>query len=160
MRPLEINTGEYADKIMELGDWRGKAIDLRTKTNISDVIMETRELFSEMDTQIDFFHHPIIQNLQVLLDSLAGKSFGSLEANEAIARSIQKMLLRLQLRVECPKCHEPAMLHFRIAGTSRHGSFQFKHHVNGHESRHLASTVLPALKLVPAPPDPRRKKKK
>jgi hypothetical protein len=111
-----------------------------------------------LDNKISEVHRPLVDELQNILDHLTGNSFGSLESNAALATNIQKLMIRLGVRIECPKvgCHQPAMLHFRMAGTAKHGSFQFQHDVAGVRTRHLSSVTLPRLKLIPAPPDPRR----
>ena len=115
-----------------------------------------------LDEAVTIAQRPLQQELQALLDDLAGCSFGSLADNTAAANALRFLMLRLEVRVECPRegCHEASLIRCRPAGRTRHGSFEFEHRRNGRLSTHAASTKLPALKLVPAPPHARRKQAK
>jgi hypothetical protein len=87
-------------------------------------------------------------------------SFGSLEANQAVVAAIQRLLHRLDLRAECPRCHKPAIPRCRATRNAKDGSFQFEHSHRGRQTNHGGSTTFPAFRLMPPPPDRRRERKK
>lgn len=100
---------------------------------------------------------PVVAELQALLDTLAGKALRRLEEKVALATLLQVMLQRLGLRVRCPRCGKPAVLRCRSMAEHSPGAFYFQHQGGGQpKSGHLASPVVPELKLVAAPPDLRR----
>ena len=71
--------------------------------------------------------------------------------------------MSLGVRVVCPRpdCNEPSSIRCQAAGRTKHGSFEFEHLRNGRLISHAASvTIPPDLRLVPAPPNPRRKLKR
>jgi hypothetical protein len=115
------------------------------------------ESLCQLDAQLTSLQAPVTEHLQAILDGLQGQSFGSLEANEAVTDALLRLLHRLDLRVECPRCHEPALPHCRAVRNAKDGSFQFSH-TRGHRTNHGGSTTLPAFRLVAAPPDARRKR--
>jgi hypothetical protein len=100
---------------------------------------------------------PLTAETQSLLDGLEGQSFG-LEANLRLTAAIQLLLHRLGLRVKCVKCGEAAQIRCRETGNAKGGSFQFEH-THGKQTNHGGGTTFPKLQLVPAPADPRRKRK-
>jgi hypothetical protein len=102
---------------------------------------------------------PFTADLQTFLDGLEGRSFG-LAANKAIIAAIQSLLQRLGLRVRCPHCAQPTIPRCRPMKNTKGGSFQFEHSQGGKQTNHGGATTFPAFKLVPAPPDRRRKRKK
>jgi hypothetical protein len=128
----------------------------------SEVTHDTREailsLLGQLNHNLTVLQGPVQGGLQDLLGLLAGRSFGSLVANQAVAREIQELLNRLGLRVACPRqgCGLPASIRCAAAGNSRHGVFQFDHSVGGRRTTHLGSSLFPLLQLVPAPPDRRK----
>jgi hypothetical protein len=99
---------------------------------------------------------PLVAELQELLDGLAGRSFGSLEANQAVTRQLVALLNRLGMRVECPGCGQPAIPRCAPMARRKDGAFRFEHRLPGRTTYHLAAAALPRLKLVPHPPDLRR----
>ena len=101
---------------------------------------------------------PFTADVQSFLDDLEGRSFG-LAANKAIVLSIQLLLQRLGLRIRCPHCSEPAILRCRSTGNTKGGSFQLEHSARGRQTNHGGGTTFPAMRLVPVPPDKRRKRK-
>jgi hypothetical protein len=113
----------------------------------------------ELDEQLATIQAPVVERLERVLDALRGKSFDSLEANQTVIGTIQRLLRRLDLRVECPRCHEPAILRCRAVRNAKDGSFKFEHS-RGRRTNHGGSTTIPAFRLLPTPHDARRKRKK
>jgi hypothetical protein len=118
----------------------------------------TRSL-EAMNQRLTEILQPFVGEIQSFLDSLEGRSFG-LTANEAITTAIQALLQRLGMRVRCPRCGSPAIPRCRPMPNTKAGSFQFEHYQRGRQTNHGGGTTFPAMKLVPAPPDRRRKRKK
>jgi hypothetical protein len=114
----------------------------------------------KMEAVVAQYLAPLVGELQEMLDGLAGRSFGSLEANQAVTRQLVALLNRLGMRVECSGCGQPAILRCAPVRGMREGAFRFEHRTQGRPSRpthHRASPVLPQLKLVPCPARPHRK---
>jgi hypothetical protein len=85
-----------------------------------------------------------------LLNEYVGVSFGSFEANRAVAREIQHLLNRLYLRVECPKSGKLATIACMKAGATKHGAFVLRFRESGRTTSRSSSTKLPKLKLISA----------
>jgi len=112
---------------------------------------------AQFDDHLADLQRPVVKQVQQFLDQLEGQSFGSLEANQAVASALQFLLNRLGLRVECPRCGRPAIFRCRSSRSPTTPSFQFEHFEEGRRTNHVGTTTWPALRLVPAPPDRRRK---
>jgi hypothetical protein len=111
-----------------------------------------------LDAMLSELLEPLKGELQELLEGLEGHSFG-LASNKSLTDAIQMLLTRLGLRVRCPRCKAPAHIRCRATKTAKDGSFQFEHS-GGRQTNHGGGTMFPKLKLVPAPPDRRRKRNK
>jgi predicted RNA-binding Zn-ribbon protein involved in translation (DUF1610 family) len=112
--------------------------------------------FDKMEARVISHLAPLVAELQAMLDGLAGRSFGSLEANQAVTRQLVVLLNRLGMRVECPGCGQPAILRCSPMARRKDGAFRFEHRLPGRTTYHMAAAALPRLKLVPYPPDLRR----
>lgn len=97
--------------------------------------------------------------LQALCDALEGKSFKA-DDYRAVVDGLQRAMNRLGLRVECQGdgCGRPAILrhHGPVRGMTD-GYVQFEHFIESKQTHHGAYKAFPKLKLVPAPPDRRRR---
>ena len=102
-------------------------------------------------------HKSTAEQLQIVLDGMAGQSFGSFDGNREIAQRIQSLLQQLNVRVKCPKTGLPGNLRHRQSGRARHGAFLIEVTQNGRRLCPSSSTTLPELVLVPAPEDRRKK---
>lgn len=113
----------------------------------------------ELDQEISTAQVPFHQRLQSILNRLAGKSFESFAENQVLADKVRDLLFRLGMRIACPqkRCGQPALIRCNPVPSTRFGSFEFQHPINGVRKTHAASTVLPQLSLVPAQPDRRRR---
>jgi hypothetical protein len=98
-----------------------------------------------VDASVDELVSQLMPDLQRHLDTLNGKTFGP-EANADLAKSITRLLRRLGLAIECPKCSEPAVsLRYDWCGTSVTPVFRYEHSAS---SRHGGTTALGPLKLI------------
>lgn len=133
---------------------RKRTYDLAGPLDSTDQVLE---VFIRLNAHIDDLLEPVRADLQAVLDRLAGRNFGSLEANQAVAVAIQQLLIRLERRVRCQGCGQPASLRCRLTTQSKSGCFQFDHRFGGRSTNHMGPTSLPRLELVPLPPDRRRR---
>jgi len=138
-----------------------EALAIAGLTPTATIGAETRarvvKLLRRLSADLDVLVYPVSHGLQALLDGLAGKSFGCLEANKEVARELQRLTNRLGLRIACPRqgCGRPASIRCARAGNSRHGVFQFDHPIGRRRTTHLGSSTFPCLTLVPPSPDRR-----
>lgn len=102
---------------------------------------------------------PVAKSLEVALHALEGKNFGSLEANKRFASELSEILRTVGLRCTCSTCGAPALLQVADTGGAETGTFRFSHNREDSKGtdKHGGSVGLPALKIVPAPRDRRRK---
>lgn len=89
---------------------------------------------------------PTIQEIEKLVNQLAGKSFGSFRANQLAAQEIQALCKDLDLRIACPKpgCKKPATLTLTTARGGISGYFVFIHSAGPRkQERHGGLSKLP-----------------
>jgi hypothetical protein len=115
------------------------------------------ETLEDIERRIRSAMEPFREEFQATLRGWEGRSFGSIHDNKQIAAKIQDLLNLFDNRVECTRedCHRPALIRFKDTGHG--GYFQFEHFTEGRQTNHRGHKALPVLKLVPAPPDARRR---
>lgn len=144
---VELNLRQSLDRV---GTSVGPATDSRSVEEC-DRQLSARETVDRLRAIRD------PQGIQDFLDRyVVGRSWGNLADNYMVATGITDHLRALRLRVECPNDGEPAILRCYPQKSQESGSFRFEHTRENKTQRHLASTEVPALKVVPAPQDPRR----
>lgn len=111
----------------------------------------------QIDSEYLVLRQKTRQAIEHLLAEKAGKEFLSLQARQAFAADIRERLQRVGLRIECPKCSQPAMLRATLAGDSIDGVFKFDHASTGHGG---SGTLPTGLKVIDAPDDGRVKFKR
>src|SRR4051794_39264532 len=78
--------------------WR-HALEEEGVTPTAEITSETRGgiacLLGQLGDSLTVLHAPVQRGLEQILEALAGKSFGSLEANQAVTRGVQDLLNRL-----------------------------------------------------------------
>lgn len=124
------------------------------KTSSANTLKQVKSLGDELTKA----QKRIQVKLQRLLDKLEGTSFESFEVNKLVANELRNLMLRLEVRVECPKegCHEPTLIRARTSKWSVHGMFGFEHLIGKRLRAHIAPTKLPKLQLVAPASDRRR----
>jgi hypothetical protein len=102
--------------------------------------------------EIELHRAAVRRSIESAVRGLAGLNCGSLEANRAVAKSVQQLLAENGLRVACSECGQAAILRCQRAGSAKTGAFQFDHVVDGHRTFHGGSTSFPLVRVIPAPP--------
>ncbi len=106
---------------------------------------------------VDEIQKQIRTHIEESLQQLEGRNFGSLQANQSIAKQVHALLDGKGLRVECPECGSAAILRCQKAGNAKTGAFMFDHYLDSGRTFHGGQTTFPRLKIVDKPP--RRKSK-
>lgn len=113
-------------------------------------LQETSKAVEEIQIQIR-------RRIEESVQEFAGQNFGSLSANQTVAKQVHALLDSKGLRVKCPECGTPAILRCQNAGNSKTGAFMFDHYLDTGRTFHGGQTTFPVLEVVPKPP--RRKVK-
>ena len=106
--------------------------------------------------QVEAIQEQIRLRIQQSLRRLVGQNFGSLIANQTVAKRVHALLDSKGLRVRCPECGAASILRCQNAGNSKTGVFVFDHYLDSGRTFHGGPTTFPPLEVVPKPP--RRKK--
>lgn len=86
----------------------------------------------------------------------SGQSYGSLQANQDVARMIQQTVDGHGLRLRCPECGHPAILRCSSRPGVPDGVFVFDHTIAGRRTFHGGGSTLPVLRVVSKPPRQRK----
>ncbi len=112
--------------------------------------------FEQLGVTWDRTRQTAAGQLQELLGRLNGPDhaieFRTPDEKKAFARSLQRLLNRLGLRLQCPECGEPSAIRGGVYGNSKQGVFRFEHSAAGKKISHATTTDLPRLTVL-APPD-------
>jgi hypothetical protein len=109
--------------------------------------------------ELDAAHERAAKALQAIVtDEFSGREFASPQAQQHIIDRLRDLLMRLERRLECPVCHEPAMPKFTLGRTEgAAGHLQYRHSAADIRATHGGGSVFPQAKILPAPPGARRK---
>lgn len=120
---------------------------LRFEINPESALGHLTQAVAAVDAERD----RVAAKLQAILTALGGKAFSSLEERQLVARQIADLTEFTRTRVQCPKCHQPAMLRCSTGGNAKEGAFQFTHNYP-QKTVHGSTSVLPqGLTLLPMP---------
>lgn len=108
-------------------------------------LAETAELVEEIQNRIR-------DQIEQTINLFAGQNFGSLAANQAVAKQVHSLLESKGLRVKCPECGAAAILRCQKAGNAKHGAFMFDHYLDSGRTFHGGQTVFPSLEVISKPP--------
>jgi hypothetical protein len=106
-----------------------------------------RSFFDVLNGQLDEATKLVSDELQNFLTDDAKGSFSTPEEKISFADALRHLLNRLQLRVKCEKCGEPAILEAKKS-FDRGVNFTFRH---PNVTYHLVQAKLPNLELVQKP---------
>ncbi len=103
----------------------------------------------------------IRSQLVPILKDLEGRSFGSIEAHQAVVAQIQNLVDGVRQALRCVKCERPSRL--RCIPVGKTGLFVFEHMIRSdagskRRTSHSAGPDIPSLHLVDMPEDDRRRK--
>jgi hypothetical protein len=101
---------------------------------------------------VQAYQQQIRNSLESSLQALAGRNFGALQANQAVARRVHELLESMGLRVQCPECGAPSILRCQRAGNAKTGVFLFDHYLESGRTFHGGPTTFPAVRVVPKTP--------
>lgn len=105
----------------------------------------------QLNQQITGIQRSIRLAIERYLQQLSGATFGSLEANQEFARSVQKLLESHGLRVRCPECGHPSILRCSRNANSPGGVFVFDHYLPEGRTFHGGGRTLPNIRVVAKP---------
>lgn len=108
-------------------------------------LQQTELVVEEIQSQIRM-------RIEASLQSFSGQNFGSLSANQTVAKQVHGLLDSKGLRVKCPECGAAAILRCQNAGNSKTGAFMFDHYLDSGRTFHGGQTVFPNLEIVSKPP--------
>lgn len=103
-------------------------------------------------TEVEAIQAQIVLTIQASLQSLAGQKFGSLAANQRVAKEVHALLDSKGLRVKCPECGTAAILRCQNSGNSKTGAFVYDHYLDKGRTFHGGPSSFPLLELIPKPP--------
>ena len=115
------------------------------------------ETLQQTSVEVEAIQKQIRDHIEHSLEQLAGQNFGSLEANQSVAKQVHALLDGKGLRVQCSECGAAAILRCQKAGNSKTGAFMFDHYLETGRTFHGGQTTFPKLVVVDKPP--RRKSK-
>lgn len=124
---------------------------------VNDILLHLEQHHRETTDAL----RPIIQIVEVYLQSLAGTQFATLEENKKFAAGIMRLLNRFQIKVKCllDGCGKAAILRCVKVGASQNstGYYQFEHYENGKRAKHCHTRDLPFLEFIEPREDKRLK---
>ncbi|QDS96710.1 hypothetical protein FF011L_55220 [Roseimaritima multifibrata] len=121
-------------------------------TNPSESLPDAKVQMGQVNQQIHHYQRAIRLSIENYLHDLAGKTFGSVEENQAFTREVQQWLESHGLRVRCPECGHPAILRTSKSGNSAGGLFVFDHYIDGRRTFHGGGSTIPKVRLIAKPP--------
>ena len=124
---------------------QGVAHQVTDHVHALSALAETAELVEEIQNRIR-------DQIEQTINLFAGQNFGSLAANQAVAKQVHSLLESKGLRVKCPECGAAAILRCQKAGNAKHGAFMFDHYLDSGRTFHGGQTVFPSVELVSKPP--------
>jgi len=124
----------------------------------TDSLSAERQQLDRLQEQLNRLQRTVRLAIEQTLAQWSGKSFGSLDANRAMATTIHDVLEGHGLRVRCPECGHAAILRCGARPGLPDGVFVFDHVIAGRRTFHGGGTTLPDLRLTAKPPRRRRDK--
>ncbi len=109
-------------------------------------------LLDQVQVQVQRYQEEIRTSIEQSLRGLAGQNFGTIVANQAVAKRVHHMLESKGLRVRCPECGTPAILRCQAAGNSKTGVFLYDHYLETGRTFHGGRTTFPQVTVVAKPP--------
>ncbi len=105
----------------------------------------------DLQQKINRLHRTVRLTIEAELVSLAGRSFGELQANMEVVELLQAALETHGLRIQCPECGHPAILRCSARPGVPTGAFVLDHTIDGRRTFHGGYASLPVLRLMAKP---------
>ena len=125
--------------------------DSRDPAALASEIIPPEKLLQSLEEELNRMRRSIRLSLQNKLASLTGRSLGSLELNQSLARSIHAMLDQHGFRIRCHQCGHAAILRVSPRKGMDAGAFVFDHTVEGKRTFHGGGAHIPPIHLVAKP---------
>lgn len=114
-------------------------------------LMLALSVLQQTSQDVEAIQRQILVRIEQTLQQFVGKNFGSLAANQAIAKQVHTLLDSKGLRVRCPECGSAAILRCQNAGNAKTGAFMFDHYLDTGRTFHGGQTTFPEVSVVPKP---------
>lgn|GEM_PF-2425960 len=115
-------------------------------------LLATQHRLSVLTQQINRLQRSVRLAIEAEFAGWSGQSYGSLAANQEVARMIQQTVDGHGLRLRCPECGHPAILRCSSRPGVPDGVFVFDHSIEGRRTFHGGGSTLPLLRVVSKPP--------
>ena len=115
-------------------------------------LLATQQRLSVLTQQINRLQRSVRLAIEAEFADWSGQSYGSLAANQEVARMIQQTVDGHGLRLRCPECGHPAILRCSSRPGVPDGVFVFDHSIEGRRTFHGGGSTLPLLRVVSKPP--------
>lgn len=150
-KPHEQLMASYLEWLTWLGNILEDGIE-RFFEQVGSPLWSALEVLQQTTSQVEAIQKQIRDHIEQSLQQLAGQNFGSLEANQTVAKQVHTLLDSKGLRVRCSECGAPAILRCQKAGNSKTGAFMFDHYLETGRTFHGGQTTIPQLVVVDKPP--------
>lgn len=115
-------------------------------------LLAAQDRLSQLTQQINRLQRSVRLAIEAEFAGWSGQSYGSLTANQDVARMIQQTVDGHGLRLRCPECGHPAILRCSSRPGVPDGVFVFDHSIEGRRTFHGGGSTLPPLRVVSKPP--------
>lgn len=133
-------------------EWLEDAVVAELLRYIGFVFQEDLDQFRSLEDEIEKTLGPLREEFQRRLNTVAFNVYPDYATKRAVAVAIQDVADRLRVAFKCPECGDPARLKCVMTGTAKTGVVSFGHS----QTTHRGKTTMPALEIVPLPPDKRK----
>jgi hypothetical protein len=110
-----------------------------------------QQRLGQLTQQIHRLQRTLRLTIEAEFAQWTGQSYGSLSANQDVARLIQQTVDGYGLRLRCPECGHAAIMRCSARPGVPEGVFVFDHCIEGRRTFHGGGATLPALQLVAKP---------
>ncbi|MFL5330502.1 MAG: hypothetical protein ACJ8C4_16485 [Gemmataceae bacterium] len=118
-----------------------------SQLNSSDAAKFVETSLDQFESSITDFQARTSRDLQVFLECLAGRTFEH-EVNKSIVATIQSIVRRLEIAIQCPTCNEPGRLRTKKPARTK-GVIVIEHpQARGKNTTHSIGPPFPKLNLL------------
>lgn len=150
-RPHQVLLASYLEWLEWLSELLASGMQ-RCFAGVDPVLSRTLQALQETTRAVEDIQNQIRQRIELSVRAFAGQNFGSLAANQTVAKRVHTLLDSKGLRVKCPECGAAAILRCQNARNSKSGAYVFDHYLDSGRTFHGGQTTFPLLTVVPKPP--------